>query len=523
VRVSNKRQYYTTMSYNSIHNNNRRHDYGAIPEESSCRVDCDAQPLLLKATTKTDCSTVAATFPNSQRSVVTATNQKQLQRDGTAPPQETTTVVHNHNNEGTATVLSEVANMTKNMIGGGVLSLSAGIALYADTTSNAVTNNGTSAAAWTAVGWVTLLAGVFGYFCALIGKSCRMTRSKTYRECWERSVGERGGWTVAVVNTLDPLLGIFANASILSQSLQLLLRGNGIYWTVTECLLFCTVFALLPLCLLKNLKALAPFSALGMLAVLTALTVMVLRYLDGSYQPGGIYFDDTTAIHVDTQEQPTRQLTITTSHQPFFSSLPFVCMVYTAFDMHYNAPRFYAELHRPHENFTTVVVSSFGVAAIVYISIAVVGFWTFGANADSFILNNYSPLDPLATLSRLAIGVCSLLSYPLNFIGVRDNCLDIMGITDRVDTPGKLDVASIVLLSVLTLASCFVTDLGLINSVGGGTTVTLVCFLFPALMFRESVRKFGTGALAERIELWLVMSLMVVGIVIGIVGVGYSI
>jgi hypothetical protein len=121
-----------------------------------------------------------------------------------------------------------------------------------------------------------------------------------------------------------------------------------------------------------------------------------------------------------------------------------------------------------------------------------------------------------------------LVSYPLNFIGVRDNCLDILGITDKVDTAAKLNVFTVLLLSILTLISCFVTDLGLINSVGGGTTVTLVCFIFPALMFREGIRKYssGSGGIIRRNkqrEAWFVIFLTVVGVLVGIVGVGASI
>lgn len=148
-----------------------------------------------------------------------------------------------------------------------------------------------------------------------------MTGSATYRKCWESTVGDRGGLFVAVVNTLDPLLGIYANASILGQSLMLLLQGVDIYWSQVECLLIITVVALLPLCMMKNLNALAPFSALGMGAVLCVLGAMTVRYFDGTYRPGGEYYDD-----------------IPRHYRPSFGNysdpwsikvLPFVCMVYT--------------------------------------------------------------------------------------------------------------------------------------------------------------------------------------------------
>jgi len=161
-----------------------------------------------------------------------------------------------------------------------------------------------------------------------IGKSCEMSLSGTYRECWERTVGQRGGLLVAIANTLDPLLGIFANASILAQSLKLLLEGVNIYMTVVECLLTITIFCLLPLCLMRNLGALAPFSALGMAAVLTALACMLIRYLDGSYRPGGEFYDDIPSYMQPNFGTESRPLSL--------DALPFVCMVYTSFDMHYN-------------------------------------------------------------------------------------------------------------------------------------------------------------------------------------------
>jgi len=214
------------------------------------------------------------------------------------------------------------------------------------------------------------------------------------------------------------------------------------------------------------------------------------------------------------------------SHPWSIDALPFVCMVFTSFDMHYNGPAFYRELKDASvPRFAQVCTYSFGITSVIYFAIATIGFITFGANSDSYILNNYSSRDSLATMSRIAIGFCALISYPLNFIGVRDNCLDILGLHDDVNTAGKVNAFTIFLLSIMTLVSCFVTDLGLINSVGGGTTVTLVCFIFPAFMFREGIKKHRPTSQQSREnwEVWFVMTLMVVGVVIGLIGVWSSV
>ena len=413
---------------------------------------------------------------------------------------------------GVATIRSEVANISKNLIGGGVLSLSSGLALYSNNPNQV----------WKSALLLTVLLGtVFGYFCLLIGKSCELSKSSTYRECWERTVGHRGGLFVAIVNTLDPLLGIFSNASILSQSLQLLLEGFfDIHLNLVESLLLITTLGLLPLCLMKNLDALAPYSALGMGAVLTALICMTIRYFDGSYMaPDGRYYND-----VPYHLRPKFGLT----NRPWsVDVLPFVCMVYTSFDMHYNSPRFYAELKDSSvARFGQVVTYSFGLTSGIYFLIALIGFLTFGEHCDGYILNNYSADDSLASVSRVAIGLCSLVSYPLNFIGVRDNCLDMLGLNEDIDSrdsPVKQNVFTLLLLGTLTFISCFVTDLGLISSVGGGTTVTVLCFIFPAIMFREGVQKFGRREdRTQTLEIYLVMTLMVVGVILGLIGVWIS-
>ena len=145
---------------------------------------------------------------------------------------------------------------------------------------------------------------------------------------------------------------------------------------------------------------------------------MVIRCLDGTYQPGGRYFDD-----------------IATDLRPLFGHrnepwtvkvLPLVCMIFEAYVMHYDSPRFYAELKRRSiPRFTTCVGGSFGLAGTCYIVIAAAGFLTFGGHADSYILNNYSAYDPLATACRLFIGISVLTTYPIAFIGFRDGTLDV--------------------------------------------------------------------------------------------------
>lgn len=415
---------------------------------------------------------------------------------------------HHFRAAGTSSVVSEIANLSKNTIGGGVMSLSGGIALYASDPTAIVA----------ATGWILTLGGIFGYFCWLSGRACDLSLSATYRECWERTVGSTtGGILVACATMLDPLMGLFANSAILSQSLQFTLEGVGIVLTIPEALILIALFALLPLCLMRNLDALAPFSAFGMSAVFVALGCMMIRYVDGSYLPGGTFHEQI--------EEMYRPRFGTESYPFSFQILPFCTMAFTSFDMHYNAPRFYTELKDATvPRFGQVCLGSFGIVSFLYWSIAIVGFLTFGANSSSYILNNYSADDGIATLARLCMGFSAMLTYPLNFMGLRDNMLDLLGLTDQFnDDEGKLRAVTILLLTVCITMACFITDLGLISSVGGGTTVALVAFVFPAFMFRAAVQKHGKRTTSETAEVGFVMTSMVTMVLVGVIGVATSI
>jgi amino acid permease len=320
-------------------------------------------------------------------------------------------------------------------------------------------------------------------------------------------------------------LGDLSYATVLSQTLQSLLETINIHWSRVTCLIFITVVVLLPLCLMKDLDALAPFSALGVASVGIAMVAMLIRCFDGSYQPGGIYHDEIAAEYQPSFGHETHQWSI--------KVLPYVCMIFQSWVMHYNTPRFYMELKDATiPRFAQAVGCSFGLSTAIYIVISAAGFWTFGSNSASYILNNYSPDDPLATASRVGVFLSTLLVYPLAFIGVRDGCLDLFQVPMRLhlqtsSTTRNLNMVSVIILTILMILAIFFHDLGLINAVGGGAFATFLCFVFPALMLRQAVqqspRRDDDVNEEEQHEVWFAMFLMVIGVVLGIVGVWQSI
>ena len=220
---------------------------------------------------------------------------------------------------GGATIGQEIASMAKNLIGCGALSLANGIALCANQPHALVA----------ALFWILVMGILFGYFCWLIAKICDITKRSTYRGIWQDTVGHRGSLAVSVANALKALMADLAYASILSDTMVSLLAAVHVHVPRLVCLLLVTVVGILPLCMLKNLAVLAPFSIVGTTGMLLTTAVMAIRYLDGSYQPGGAYYDDIPSFY-----QPSFG---TTDNSWSFAVLPFVCMVFEAYVMHYNS------------------------------------------------------------------------------------------------------------------------------------------------------------------------------------------
>ena len=97
------------------------------------------------------------------------------------------------------------------------------------------------------------------------------------------------------------------------------------------------------------------------------------------------------------------------------------------------------------------------------------GFLTFGAASQGLILNNYATSDPLAFIARLGIGCSIIFSYPINFIGLREGVLGLLGATGESDTTHV--VSTVLLLAVACGISMMTKNLGLVVALGGALVV----------------------------------------------------
>jgi len=395
-----------------------------------------------------------------------------------------------------ASIPNEVFNLVKGIVGVGVLSLPAGVAAF-----------GSAPSAFIPAGILIAVIGILsGYGFALIGKVCAYTGAKSYREAWSRTVGEGTSWIPAYSVTFKTFLACLAFSMVLADTFSSLLET-----TRNTTLLVVTALVLLPLCLLKNLKSLAPFSLLGVMGMAYTAVAMTVRLLDGSYSNEGKLVEQITS----NLRPQFGNLGAASVLSP--NALILVCMLSTAYMAHFNAPKFYLELKQNTlPRFNKVVGLGFGISIFLMGFITMVGFLTFGKSCDGLVLNNYAGTDMWMGLSRIAVAVSLVFSYPLAFTGCRDGFLDLAKIPVDKRSARTLNLVTVMLLGVITSAACKLRDVSFVLAFGGATLGNALTYVYPALMYRAVVAQ--QGRTEEKFGVNVSMASAVLGVVMGAVG-----
>lgn len=404
---------------------------------------------------------------------------------------------------GKSSLSTAMFNLVKGIVGAGVLSLPAGVAAFGDA----------KGAILPAVVLIAIMGSFSGYNFSLIGRVCAVTGATSYSEAWEKSVGEKSAWIPAVACLSKTFLAVLAYSMILAETFQGIANSVGLKATRVQSLVTLTATVLYPLCKMKNLASLAPFSLLGIIGMLLTVVCMAIRYFDGSYAlPSGKFLESVGKLPVFGTDGAAAALSP--------NSFILICMLSTAFMAHFNAPKFYNELEdNTLARFNTLVATSFGVSIAFFSAACALGFATFGKASVGFILSNYSPNDSLIGLSRIAVAFALIFTYPLVFVGCRDGFLSLTKVAKEKQTDSFLNTVTIGLLTCITIAACILKDLSFVMSFGGATLGNSLIYVFPAIMFRKVVKDMGDGASAAlKNETYFATFSMLLGICVGAIG-----
>lgn len=415
---------------------------------------------------------------------------------------------------GSSTIPESVSNLIKSIVGVGILGVPAGIAAFGDAP-------GALIPALITIGSMGLISA---YTFGLIGQVCSRTRASSYGEAWEKSVGKGTAWVPSLSCAIDCFGGNISFSMVLADTFRRLLEATtGTAISRTHALLAVTVFVLLPLCLLKNLSSLAPFSLIGILGTVYTAIAMGIRCFDGSYQlPDGKFLAD-----IAHEFQPTKGIRGASS---FFDPRAFILisMISKSFSSHFVAPQFHASLlDNTPQRFGAVIYLAFGFSILLTFAVTSFGYLTFGGSCDGLVLNNYSPRDKLIGLSYAAAGISILFSYPLCFAGGRDGLLDLAGVPAERRTDAFRGLVTVLALAGITAVAAVATDLSTSLALRGATLGTALVYVYPALMFRATVKKRRNSsnnelsdltAVKERRDMQLATACGILGVATGILG-----
>lgn len=384
-------------------------------------------------------------------------------------------------------LLSGVFSLVKCNVGSGVFALPFGIASFSD-----VANWSTVLPASLLMSLCGLLAGYTFYMIPRISRLGQsdidlQCKTKTLAASWEAEVGKDSAWFVSLCLLLTPLGTVLTYSIILGDIISSFVRTAGVtgFMGSRQASILTLTYALLyPLTKLKSLSALAPVSILGVTGVALTSIFMVMRAL-----PTSPYFAAGSVLLESLPMASRPSFGVKGNH--FFSPSIFILISMAACSMlaHCSSQDFCDDLkNSTPKRFKTLVGLGFGFTVLANILVMTAGFLTFGGACKGMILNNYSPLDIGATISRLLVAVSLIGSFPIYTRAIKSAYLEFMYKGKQVsDETSKM--VNRIIVGGITATSLFVSDAGIVISLLGAIMGSAIIYQLPSIIFLKKTKR----------------------------------
>ena len=374
-------------------------------------------------------------------------------------------------------------NLTKNMVGAGVFSLSAKVAQISGSTSimGPVSAMVIALASWATYNFYTL------------SEVCRITNSSTYPEAWGRTISQNTKFLVSLVIVLAPIIACLSNTIVLTEVLGTLLKVAGAPVAISGnrnvVIALLSTFIFYPLCVKKDLGTLKSASAFGLLGHLSALGVMLKRAFDGSYAVGGQFYAGSAmeaAAKAATKSKAAAAVSTAFPTSAYFlvASMVSYCIV-----SHYNTAKYYNELERK-STLPSVAVKAHAATAAIYLGSMFAGLKLFGKSSKSFALSSLSTADPLSLVANVAFGCSVLASQPLIFIVMRNLFVETLPkLLPFLKKQFSTENVTVGLLAMIGYMCSKVQDVATVGTVAGSLLGSAMMFVFPPLLYIKALQR----------------------------------
>jgi amino acid permease len=396
--------------------------------------------------------------------------------------------------EKSSSVVGATFSLMKTLVGTGMLALPSGLAVVSDQPSML----------WSANAMLLGLGALSAYTFWSLGRLADATGGRTLSDMWARVFPGSSARVVSVANLVYCVGLCLAYSLVLGDSLSALVQSAvgttsalSASWLLSRqsVILSVTVFLLWPLCNLKSLAALAPFSIAGVMSSLFATIFVAWRcpalVPSSPYRAGG-----SLAKLLSPSLQPKFG-----TYNRLLSAAPVVLIALgcVAWMGHFSGPEFFHSLksrqgskgdpsEQPQKSqlkkYSIMTVTGYSIVAVLNALVLSFGFLTFGGNAQGNVLNNYAVSDLGATLSRLLVSVSVASGYPFLFSAGRSSAMSLFGTrtSSGKDAP-SLSTISKTLMLLITSAALVVKDAGFVVSLIGAIAGTAIIYIFPPLLF----------------------------------------
>ncbi|KAI8972327.1 transmembrane amino acid transporter protein-domain-containing protein, partial [Pilobolus umbonatus] len=227
------------------------------------------------------------------------------------------------------------------------------------------------------------------------------------------------------------------------------------FWITVYMILF-----ILPLSFLKRLDSLKYTSIIALIAAVYLCVIVVYYYV---WPVTEITGDQVEYFHITSR---------------IFKHIPIFIFAFTC---HQNIFTVYNELKDHSERvMSRVITVAIGCSALVYESIAVIGYLSFGKSVRGNIIVEY-PSNYFVAGGRLAIVILVMFGYSLQAHPCRSSVDNI--IKTKETSPFKYYVMTTTILILSYLVAISVTHLETILTFVGSTGSTIISFILPGLFY----------------------------------------
>ena len=326
--------------------------------------------------------------------------------------------------------------------------------------------------------WLTYIS------CNMLVTSAVAKRRRTYEYLAFYTVGPTGKFAVEL-SMIGLMLGTCVAFYVIIGDLATAILQEQVDATPeqlrTLVIIFCALCIALPLGLMKNLSALGFIGMFSMAFYCLFVCVM----LANSVSSGFFSFAWLHKVHFFRPAGVFQCL-------PIFSlAYACQCQLFTVYDSLEDASLTRME---------TIVTVSLRIVTFVYCTVAVLGYTTYIDNVDGNVLKNFSP-NVVLDLIKIGFAISVVVGFPLMIFPCRQSIHTLFfsqhpveGIaTKTYIEPFMFKAITLCIVLSTMMVALFIPNVETILGLTGATMGSLICFIFPGIIFTKASPKEDSG------------------------------